>query len=223
LPAEAQTPKLVRLLLYYITDRTQFPGNEPARRARLLDKIEEAARATVDYIQLREKDLSARDLERLAHQAMQRISAVRSRSRLLVNSRTDVAIAAAADGVHLRADDISAADARVVLSKTGVTRPVVAVSCHSVEAVSQAEAHGADFVVFAPVFEKGKQPGVGLESLRAACHRSASAANPVPVLALGGVTLDNARACIDAGAAGIAAIRLFPEHDIAQVVARLRG
>jgi len=56
-------------LLYYITDRTQFPGNESSRRRRLLEKIGEAARAGVDYIQLREKDLSTRDLELLAKEA----------------------------------------------------------------------------------------------------------------------------------------------------------
>ena len=80
-------------------------------------------------------------------------------------------------------------------------------------------------MVFAPVFEKGGQRGVGLEALRAACRASpeASPAVTLPVLALGGVTLDNAQACLEAGAAGIAGIRLFQGNDIAEVVSRLRA
>ena len=104
-------------LLYYITDRTQFPGDERTRRRALLDKIAEAARAGVDYIQLREKDLSACELEKLAADAMRIIHEVRagngeqhSATRLLINSRTDVALAAGADGVHLRSDDVSDID-----------------------------------------------------------------------------------------------------------------
>src|SRR5208283_2413423 len=103
-----------RCLLYYITDRSQFRGDENARRRALLAKVGEAARAGVDYIQLREKDLGARELEMLARDAL---SAVRNstplrtenrelRTRLLINSRTDVALAAGADGVHLRSGDI---------------------------------------------------------------------------------------------------------------------
>ena len=79
-------------------------------------------------------------------------------------------------------------------------------------------------MVFAPVFEKGGERGVGLEALRAACRASpdASPAVTLPVLALGGVTLDNAQACLEAGAAGIAGIRLFQDNDVAEVEARLR-
>src|SRR6202035_4557704 len=97
-------------LLYYITDRRAFPGDERSRRRRLLEKIREGAQAGVDYIQLREKDLSTRDLESLAREAMSIIresSQLRTENRerktaLLINSRTDVALAVLADGVHLR-------------------------------------------------------------------------------------------------------------------------
>src|ERR1700724_1350794 len=102
-------------LLYYITGRSQFPGDEGARRRALLAKVAEAARAGIDYIQLREKDLSARELETLARQV---VAAVRENSpstRLLINSRTDVALAAGADGVHLRADDVEPHEVRRVL------------------------------------------------------------------------------------------------------------
>ena len=116
-----------RCLLYYITDRSQFPGDESARRRALLAKIAEAARARVDYIQLRERDLSARELEMLARDAL---SAVRNstplgtenrelRTRLLINSRTDVALAVGADGVHLRADDVAPHEVRRVLEGVG--------------------------------------------------------------------------------------------------------
>src|SRR5450755_3340018 len=96
-----------RCLLYYITDRTAFAPDEPTRRRRLLEKISEAARAGVDYIQLREKDLPTRDLESLARKAARIVAQLRTANRdlrtvLLINSRTDVALAVGADGVHLR-------------------------------------------------------------------------------------------------------------------------
>ncbi len=226
------------MLLYYITDRTRFPGSEARRRSRLLDKIADAARAGVDFIQLREKDLCARDLESLARQAIEALRSNAKRetrnAKLLINHRTDIALATFADGVHLRSDDISAAEARAILArnvKRATRNPIIAVSCHTPQEIALAESHGADFAVFAPVFAKSGRPGAGLEALRQACTRAitpdrkveAGLVHPMPVLALGGVTLENAQACLDAGAAGIAAIRLFQEYDIAQVVARLRS
>lgn len=213
-------------MLYYITDRTQFPGDEYARRRRLLEKISEAARCEVDYIQLREKDLPARDLETLAREAMRVLRTAQQgtenreqRTALLINSRTDVAIAAGAAGVHLPSNDISAADVR--LGSAGASaRVTITVSCHQPEQVRQAQIAKADLALFAPVFEKRTDPTsepAGLHALREACQYH------IPVLALGGVTLDNAAACIAAGAAGIAAIRLFQENDIAEVVRRLRA
>jgi thiamine-phosphate pyrophosphorylase len=214
------------LLLYYITDRQQFPGPEPHRRELLLARIAEAARAGVDYIQLREKDLPARELESLAREAVRRVGETRNRkreTRLLINSRSDVALAAGADGVHLPSDDIPASDARAVWSsalarnvKSETRKVVIAVSCHTAEEVRLAEAQGADFAVFGPVFEKVGTPlSTGMDVLRDACL------GPLPVLAIGGATLANARACVEAGAAGIAAIRLFQENDIASVVKKL--
>jgi thiamine-phosphate pyrophosphorylase len=229
------------LLLYYITDRTQFPGDEAQRRFRLLEKIGEAVRCGVDYVQLREKDLGTRQLETLASQAAQVIRdniALRTenwqlgteksapdsgsrelRTRLLINSRTDVALAAGADGVHLRSDDISPPEVRKIWSMRAAGAPVVASSCHTLDEVEKAAKEEADFVVFAPVFEKRVSPTLapaGLEVLRQACrHR-------IPVLALGGVTLENTAAGLAAGAFGIAAIRLFQENKIAEVVQALR-
>jgi thiamine-phosphate pyrophosphorylase len=220
-------------LLYYITDRTAFAADEPTRRRRLLDKIAEAARAGVDYIQLREKDLSTRNLEMLARESVDAIKHLRTENRelrtaLLINSRTDVALAAGADGVHLRSDDITPPDVRAVWEKCGAgaparelspQEPLIGVSCHSPEEVKQAEADGANFAVFAPVFAKKDNPNAhpaGLAQLREACKVK------IPVLALGGVTLENAKSCLAAGAAGIAAIRLFQEHKIEDVIHILR-
>src|SRR5450432_3909280 len=112
-------------LLYYITDRTAFPGDDPTRRRRLLEKIAEAARAEVDYIQLREKDLPTRELESLAREAVQVIAQVRTenpqlRTALLINSRTDIAFAAGADGVHLQSNDISPKEAISIWRKAPV-------------------------------------------------------------------------------------------------------
>jgi thiamine-phosphate pyrophosphorylase len=205
------------VLLYYITDRRQI-GDEGA----LLECIAGAVRAGVDYIQLRERDLTARALEQLARRAVEAVCAVAGHTRLLINSRSDVAIAAGAHGVHLRGDDISAADARALLHQAGMTDAVVAVSCHTMEEVALAESHGADFVVFGPVFEKDAAPGQGLAALHAACSRKPAAAPPVPVLALGGVTLANAAQALAAGAAGLAGIRLFQKEDIAETVRALR-
>ena len=218
------------LIFYYITDRRQFLGGAAEQRARLLAKIAEASRAGVDMIQLREKDLPARHLEALALEAVGivRRNAGRNRTRLLINSRIDVAVAAGADGVHLRADDIAASEARVIFGKAGVHTPAIGVSCHSLFEVRLAESHGADFAVFGPVFDKSGAPGQGLAALRAVCGKVPASgveapvpAGTMPVLALGGVTLQKATGCFEAGAAGIAAIRLFQENEIASVLEKI--
>jgi len=208
------------LLLYYITDRTQFPGTEPERREQLLDKISEAALCGIEFIQLREKDLSGRDLEFIAREAMQRVRSSATKTRLLINSRTDIALASGADGVHLRSKDISPDDVRQIWGAAGVhVNPVIAVSCHAESEVMAAEKSAADFVVFGPVFEKRVDPErkpTGLELLHSACRHH------IPVVALGGVTLTNVGSSIDAGAAGLAGIRLFQENKIETVVKDLR-
>ncbi len=210
------------VLLYYITNRRQFPGNAAEQTQRLLAKIAECVVAGVDYIQLREKDLSARDLQELAREVV-RAMPNSSRTRLLINSRTDVALACGADGVHLPANDISAGEARVIFNRAGDHDPVIAVSTHTVDEVNRAEGQGADFAVFGPVFEKDEQRvQSGLENLRAACHRPAKAGNYMAVLALGGVTIENARLCVEAGASGLAAIRLFQENNVSEIVQKLK-
>ena len=219
-------------LLYYITDRAQFAGDESSRRRQLLDKIAEAAACGIDFIQLREKDLTARELEAMAREALDILRQPPAQpseigpTKLLINSRTDVALAVHADGVHLRSDDLSPAEVRS-LANTVLSRNlkpesrnlVVSVSCHSEAEVRSAADAGADFVVFAPVFEKLGSPAArptGLEALSRVCRYG------VPVFALGGVTIENAHSCVEAGATGIAGIRLFQQNAIAQVMRALR-
>ncbi|HLM79176.1 MAG TPA: thiamine phosphate synthase [Terriglobales bacterium] len=210
-----------RCLLYYITDRSQFRGDERVRRRDLLAKVAEAVRARVDYIQLREKDLSTRELEMLAREVVAMVRENSSLTRLLINSRTDVALAAGADGVHLRADDVGPCEARQAAHRPLTTDQfLVAASCHSKEDVIRSDSEGADFAVFAPVFEKNNAPErqpTGLDALHEACRAK------IPVLALGGVTMENAAACLEAGAAGVAGIRLFQENKIEDVVRALRA
>jgi thiamine-phosphate pyrophosphorylase len=144
---------------------------------------------------------------------------------LLVNSRADVAIAVAAAGVHLTAapGELTPAQVRQLYAAAGLPEPIVSVSCHTLAEVARARDSAASLILFGPVFEKvtfekavsagepiatGSGPlatGAGLHLLRAACAAAAS----IPVLALGGITQANTAACLAAGAAGIAAIRLF--------------
>jgi thiamine-phosphate pyrophosphorylase len=219
------------MLLYYITDRLSFPGDESSRRRCLLDKIAEAADHGIDYIQLREKDLSARDQASLAREAIHiihsRVKLSTPATTLLINSRIDVALAARADGVHLPANYISPQEvtsawrgAGSLVRELSPRSPQIAVSCHSIQEVAQAAANAAAFAVFGPVFEKKDVPAAkstGLNALREACQTK------IPVLALGGVTRQNACSCLEVGAAGIAGIRLFQENDISTLVHQLRG
>lgn len=226
------------MLLYYITDRRQFPGSPAEQRRALLAKIAEAARAGVDYIQLREKDLPVRELESLTREAIAAARPAtddrRPTTRLLVNSRADVALACGADGVHLPAGDLAASEVRALAatrnSQVTTLNFLIGVSCHSATDVAAADAHGADFAVFGPVFEKSGNTGVGSKALAEACKRVGPVARTegghrgaLPVLALGGVTVANAAECLRAGAAGVAGIRLFQENDAAAVVAALRS
>jgi len=206
------------VLLYYITDRKGFPGSESERRTSLLRRIADAARAGVDYIQLREKDLAPDELRRLARAAVTAIRAISATTNLLINSSVDIAIAAGADGVHLPAGSPLPSKIRAAWFQSGVGEPLIGVSAHSVEDVLQAQTQGANFAVLAPIFEKAAigGSGIGLDALRLACSHG------FQVLALGGVTLANARSCLAAGAAGLAGIRLFQQGDIAETVRQLR-
>ena len=162
-----------------------------------LDVAGRAAREGVEMIQIRAKELSARDLMELARRAVSLPGA-----KVLVNTRSDVALACGARGVHLPAGSIAPSTVRRIAPPNFL----IGVSCHTVEELSAAEKEGADFAVFSPVFAsvtKSVVP-VGLEALRLA-----TASVQLPVYALGGVTASNAGLCIEAGAVGVAGISLF--------------
>ena len=184
------------LLRYYITDRKALGGTEALMRA-----IERAVMEGVDWVQVREKDLSARELGELVRRVK---DAGKNAYSTLVNDRVDVALACGADGVHLRADSIAPSRLRA-FTPAGF---LIGVSCHSAAEVRRAGDEGADFAVLGPIFASpGKAATLGLRALHEAAHSAA-----LPVLALGGVNHENTEACRRAGAAGIAGIRIFQER-----------
>lgn len=208
------------MLRYAITDRARLPGNEAAREAALLEQAARLAEEGVDYVQLREKDLSAAALAGLARKLLDVLRPHSPAPKLLINSRADVAVAVAADGVHLTSaeDSLTPADVRRLYASAGLPGPVVSVSCHTLNEVAHARTVAPTLILFGPVFEKVVldagvphraealiSEGGGLNLLHLACATAA----PVPVLALGGITPRSFEPCLAAGAAGIAAIRLF--------------
>jgi thiamine-phosphate pyrophosphorylase len=157
--------------------------------------------ARLDWIQVREKDLTGRELLALLEEI--RTLPNPRRVKILVNSRVDVALAAGADGAHLPSHSPAAARWRTIVPSGFL----MGVSCHSVDEVAQAETEGADYAVFGPVFDpisKAGLPARGLDQLA-----RAAAAVRIPILALGGITKENARQCVAAGAAGVAGISLY--------------
>ena len=177
----------------------------------VMEHVRRWVREGVQYVQLREKQMEAGDLAKLAA-AIQAVLRESGKTRLLVNGRPDVAMAAGADGVHLTAQvgELTVEQVRQVFQAAGAAKPVISVSCHTLFEVRHAVSEGVDLILFGPVFEKrvdgemvGK--GVGLEKLQEACNEAGN----TPVLALGGVTWPRAELCIEAGASGVAGIRLF--------------
>ena len=215
-------------LLCYVTDRRSLVAGEPAgARDILLHKVAAAAAAGVDWIQIREKDLSGKARSALTRDVLQGIAdslaGVPARTRLVVNDRLDVALATQADGVHLGEQSLPPQEARCLVTSLHREKDfLIGVSCHSLAAAKVAERDGANYLFFGPVFATPAKAAYGapqgLERLAEVCRAVA-----LPVLAIGGITLENAASCLSAGASGIAAIRLFQDApDITAVVRALR-
>lgn len=222
-------------ILCYVTDVASLSAapadaaSEAEYAARLVERACVAAEAGVNWIQVRDKNLNARML----HVSIAGIRLIASRvgARVIVNDRLDVAMAAQAGGVHLGRESLPVKEVASWRAKEKHSRPLlqdflIGASCHSIEEVSSAARDGADYVIFGPVFETPSKarfgPPVGVAALREACELVR-----VPVLAIGGIDATNAHECFRAGAAGIAAIRLFQEaagvEEMRNRVAALRG
>ncbi len=196
-----------------ITDFTRTAGSPESRRQAARSALRRWSAEGIDFVQLREKSLPAGELFDLAQTLQRDLLQTGSSTRLLINARADVAIAAANQGVHLTsgAGELSPRQVRCLFAHAGHPNPFISASCHTPEHAARTRIAGAaDLILFGPVFEKMvggalATEGVGLTLLREAVY----AADPVPVLALGGVTAANTPDCLHAGAAGIAGIRLF--------------
>jgi thiamine-phosphate pyrophosphorylase len=181
----------------------------------LFASVERAAAAGIDWIQLREKDFSGKEWEELVHESLRRISRVGAATRLFVNDRLDVALACGAGGVHLSENGIPVSEAcrlrdEFFSSRSGKRDFLVGVSCHSLGASLGAARAGADYIYFSPIFKTPSKanygPPQGLDRLTTICR-----AVTIPVIAIGGISTENAESCLQAGASGIAAIRMFQE------------
>jgi thiamine-phosphate pyrophosphorylase len=215
------------MLRYAITDRTLLRNKDQVPHPSavssqmggmynvepLLNQAARLAALNVDYLQLREKHLPAADLVTLARAILTTLRD--SPTKLLINSRADIAISIRAHGVHLTSapGELTPAQVHTLYAHAGLPAPIISLSCHTLEEVSHTTHLPPDarptLILFGPVFEKivaaDTHPGTGLELLASACR----AAAPIPVLALGGITAENTPSCLASGATGIAAIRLF--------------
>jgi thiamine-phosphate pyrophosphorylase len=186
-------PPAIDFNLYLITDRKICGGRA------LTTVMEEALKGGVKAVQLREKDLSGRELFELAAE-LRRLT-IRFNARLFINDRIDIALAVDADGVHLGEMSIPVDQARKVLGK----KRLIGVSCHGPAGAVAARESGADFITYGPVYHTPSKsvygPPVGINSLREVASQLR-----IPVFALGGINSGNAREAILAGAHGVALI-----------------
>ncbi|MGH9858792.1 MAG: thiamine phosphate synthase [Candidatus Acidiferrales bacterium] len=221
-------------ILCYVTDRVTLPGGEAALAA----AIRSALDAGMHWIQIREKTLPTRRLLELTRGAVQHAGETAAgRARIILNDRLDVALAAAAHGVHLGGMSMPVAEVHRWLRSSPVPAPrtpaadaparvppgfLLGRSCHSLPEAQQAQRDGASYVILGPIFSTPSKiefgEPLGLARLAEVCR-----ALRIPVLAIGGITVESAPQCLSAGAAGLAAIRLFQwSPQLPAIVARLK-
>jgi thiamine-phosphate pyrophosphorylase len=225
LPLPRPANKLGKPVICYVTDGLALGAGDPnAIRDALVSVVRKAAAAGVNWVQLREKHLSAREMTSLARKTIAIAAAAGATTRVIINDRLDVAIAAGAAGIHLGWESVPVEDVIAWREEVHCTNSpkvdsppriaadfLIGKSCHHFGEIRQAEIAGADYVFFGPVFttpskERYGSPQ-GLQKLAEACRSTY-----LPVMAIGGITDENASECLRAGAAGIAAIRLFQQH-----------
>jgi len=228
------------MLFCYVTDRKLLfaRAEEELRTRELLQYIERAVTAGVDWIQIREKDLCARELAELTRRAVAVASKVNAhghdvekgsglRRRIMVNDRIDVALAAEAHGVHLGSGSVPANEAiRWLRAGNAPADFLTGISCHGRNEALAAERAGANYIFFGPIYETPSKKAFGAPQGAAKLAEICKAVK-IPVLAIGGITEENAAECLRAGAAGIAAIRLFQQDiegsALAGMISRLRA
>lgn len=193
--------------LYLITDRKLLtPNLEPTDLDKSLEKLLEfclkASELGIDLIQIREKDLSAKDLSNFVSSLTSKVKT----TKILVNDRLDIALSSGANGIHLPSNSFPIKDVR----KLAGEKFLISVSTHSIKEAKEAEEQGADLILFSPIFDTPSKrlygKPLGLETLK----QVTSLVN-IPVIALGGINRENAYLALESGAKGLAAIRLFIE------------
>ncbi len=214
LPSLTASDLRFRNLACYVTDSQSLEVPDPFSALR--DTIRRAVEGGVDWIQIREKHREANELLALTRDAVRVAGEEGGNTRVIVNDRADVAIAGGAGGVHLGGNSASAKDVASWLRRfESAADFLIGVSCHSVHDVRHAEEEGADYAFFGPIFDTPLKrvygPPVGLAMLREACS------SRIPVIAIGGIDSGGIVACLEAGAAGIAAIRMFQQQSADQV------
>ncbi len=210
------TVALRQPILCYVTDRAALHGGSQNAFDKVGDKIRTATDAGIDWIQIREKELPARELLTLAGDAVRIAHAVPENPRVILNDRLDIALTVGADGVHLGGESIAFADVIQWCRRGNAPREfLIGISCHDLEEALQAERAGASYVFFGPLYDTPSKRSFGspqgITRLSAVCK-----AVRIPVIAIGGVSEKNAAETLRAGAAGIAAIRLFQESEDAE-------
>lgn len=191
---------MIKPIIYLITEGNLTAENFGEETKKVLAIIKSAVENNISLIQIREKKLTAKLSFELTSEAAKITK--NSNTKLLVNDRADIALAAKADGVHLTENSVSAE----IIRRNFPKNFIIGVSTHSIESAEKAKIQGADFAAFSPIFDSpGKGAPVGLEKLSEVCRRL----KPFPVIALGGIDETNYKSVLETGASGFAAIRFL--------------
>ena len=200
---------MIEPIIYLITEGNLTAENFDEKKQKVLELIKIAVENKITLIQIREKKLSAKLVFKLTSEAAKITG--NSATKLLVNDRADIALAAQADGVHLSENSIPAE----IVRRYFPANFIVGVSTHSIETAEKAKIQGADFVTFSPIFASpGKGEPTGLKILSEICKLL----KPLPVIALGGIDKTNCESVLEAGAGGFAAIRFLSDSENLKII-----